>query len=363
MTQLCYSIEEAAKMVDMSEPVLVRLSQFFKVPESGYEDVGYLSFKGDLVFTDADIHFFKQVKERILQGETIETIRDRIRFDTTANQPTANKSTQVNLSEKSPYAQPSQRFADMASDGIENQVRQDDTTSVQSKRGKSMPKSRDNAPIGLSRLRMTDAVDDHQSLKPQSTEEPNILKQAAEQSLEQYKLRRTPLHQEATLEDLAEQMQGRPPYSEPMAEAMTVPSWKEQFKKVLKKPIEKSLTSTSTPMTGSIVQPITQPLATPLTQPLNVPSANTGRSPQMAYAEQVETQRRQEVRLRLDQLKQKLSQTSSKSFTAKMGASTPWQTLINEGHQHKREVAPRLQQAAAMLKEKAMKKTQAYHSF
>lgn len=79
MTQICYSLEETARRLDMSETVLVRLSQYFKVPQSAYEEMGFLSFKGDLAFSDQDIGFFRQVKEHLLAGESLETVKTRIR--------------------------------------------------------------------------------------------------------------------------------------------------------------------------------------------------------------------------------------------------------------------------------------------
>ncbi len=81
MTHLCYSLEEASERLGLSETVLVRLSQYFKVPRAAYEEAGYLSFKGDLAFSDQDIAFFQQVKERLLAGETLDTVRSRMRED------------------------------------------------------------------------------------------------------------------------------------------------------------------------------------------------------------------------------------------------------------------------------------------
>ncbi len=81
MTHLCYTLEEAAQKLNMSETVLVRLSQYFKVPATAYESVGYLSFKGDLSFSDQDISFFRQVKERLLDGESLEEVKQRIRAE------------------------------------------------------------------------------------------------------------------------------------------------------------------------------------------------------------------------------------------------------------------------------------------
>jgi hypothetical protein len=79
MTHLCYTLEEAAEKLNLSETVLVRLSQYFKVPRSAYEEVGYVSFKDDLSFSDPDITFFRQVKERLLTGESLDEVKARIR--------------------------------------------------------------------------------------------------------------------------------------------------------------------------------------------------------------------------------------------------------------------------------------------
>lgn len=81
MTHLCYTLEEAALRLNLSETVLVRLSQYFKVPQSAYEEAGYLSFKGDLSFSDQDIEFFRQVRERLLAGESLEEVKARIRYE------------------------------------------------------------------------------------------------------------------------------------------------------------------------------------------------------------------------------------------------------------------------------------------
>jgi hypothetical protein len=78
-TQLCYSLDEAAQTLNLSETVLVRLSQYFKVPASAYEEVGYLSFKGDLVFSEPDLVFFRQVKECLVAGDTLEQARQKVR--------------------------------------------------------------------------------------------------------------------------------------------------------------------------------------------------------------------------------------------------------------------------------------------
>lgn len=79
MTHLCYTLEEAAEKLKLTETVLVRLSQYFKVPQFAYEESGYLSFKGDLAFTDQDIAFFRQAKERLLLGESLDEVRNHIR--------------------------------------------------------------------------------------------------------------------------------------------------------------------------------------------------------------------------------------------------------------------------------------------
>jgi hypothetical protein len=79
MIHLCYTLEEASEKLKLTETVLVRLSQYFKVPRGAYEASGYLSFKGDLAFTEADIEFFRQAKERLLLGESLEVIKNRVR--------------------------------------------------------------------------------------------------------------------------------------------------------------------------------------------------------------------------------------------------------------------------------------------
>lgn len=79
MTHLCYTLEEAAEKLKLSETVLVRLSQYFKVPRTAYEDVGYLSFKGDLAFTEQDLEFFRQAKERLLSGQSLDEVKSRMR--------------------------------------------------------------------------------------------------------------------------------------------------------------------------------------------------------------------------------------------------------------------------------------------
>lgn len=79
MNQIFYSLEEAAEKLQFSETILVRLSQYFKVPQSAYEDVGYLSFKGDLAFSEQDLTFFQQVKDRLLLGESLDDVKNHLR--------------------------------------------------------------------------------------------------------------------------------------------------------------------------------------------------------------------------------------------------------------------------------------------
>lgn len=81
MTHLCYTLDEAAQRLNLSETVLVRLSQYFKVPRAAYEELGYLSFKGDLTFSDADIAFFGQVKSHLLAGESLDEVKSRMRAE------------------------------------------------------------------------------------------------------------------------------------------------------------------------------------------------------------------------------------------------------------------------------------------
>ncbi len=78
MTQVCYSLEDAADKLGVSQTVLVRLSQYFKMPADAYEEAGYLSFKGELTFLERDIHFFKEVRERLLEGENLESIKQHL---------------------------------------------------------------------------------------------------------------------------------------------------------------------------------------------------------------------------------------------------------------------------------------------
>lgn len=79
MAYLCYSLTEAAQKLELSETVLIRLSQFLRVPATAYDTLGRsLTYKGDLLLTDADITFFQQVKERLLKGESLEDIKRRI---------------------------------------------------------------------------------------------------------------------------------------------------------------------------------------------------------------------------------------------------------------------------------------------
>jgi hypothetical protein len=75
MTHVCYSLQEAADKLKLTETVLVRLSQYFKMPRAAYEASGYLSFKGDLAFTEPDLQFFLRVKERLLLGDSLEMVK------------------------------------------------------------------------------------------------------------------------------------------------------------------------------------------------------------------------------------------------------------------------------------------------
>ncbi len=78
MTHVCYSLQEAADKLKLTETVLVRLSQYFKMPRSAYEASGYLSFKGDLAFAEPDLQFFVRVKERLLMGDTLEMVKRHV---------------------------------------------------------------------------------------------------------------------------------------------------------------------------------------------------------------------------------------------------------------------------------------------
>jgi hypothetical protein len=78
MTNICYTLEEAAEKLNLSETVLVRLSQYLKVPKLAYEESGYLSFKGDLTFSDADLAFFTQARQRLLMGDSLDDVKRRM---------------------------------------------------------------------------------------------------------------------------------------------------------------------------------------------------------------------------------------------------------------------------------------------
>ncbi len=78
MTVVFYNLEEAAEQLKFSETVLVRLSQYFKVPQVAYEQSGYLSFKGDLAFSEQDLAFFARIKERLVLGESLDAIKEEL---------------------------------------------------------------------------------------------------------------------------------------------------------------------------------------------------------------------------------------------------------------------------------------------
>jgi hypothetical protein len=79
---VCHTLEEASQRLNLSETVLVRLSQYFKMPASAYDSVdghalGGLSFKDDPVFMETDLAFFRELKERLISGETLESLKRR----------------------------------------------------------------------------------------------------------------------------------------------------------------------------------------------------------------------------------------------------------------------------------------------
>ena len=79
---VCHTLEEAAQKLNLSETVLVRLSQAFKMPVSAYDSVdgvslGGLSFKDDPLFMESDLAFFRELKERLVSGETLESLKRR----------------------------------------------------------------------------------------------------------------------------------------------------------------------------------------------------------------------------------------------------------------------------------------------
>ncbi|MBY0450555.1 MAG: hypothetical protein K2X01_08030 [Cyanobacteria bacterium] len=74
----CFDLGQAATQLNMSETVLVRLSQFFKRPSGAYDAHGFLSFKGDLQFDERDLQFFRQVRDRVLTGASLEEVRGEL---------------------------------------------------------------------------------------------------------------------------------------------------------------------------------------------------------------------------------------------------------------------------------------------
>ncbi len=78
MADLLYSLDETAEKLGMSETVLVRLSQYFRIPRVAYEKEVHLSFKGELYFTHQDLTFFRQIQNRIVDGESLSEIQAQL---------------------------------------------------------------------------------------------------------------------------------------------------------------------------------------------------------------------------------------------------------------------------------------------
>lgn len=114
-TQLCYSVDEAAQALNLSETVLVRLSQYFKVPAAAYEEVGYLSFKGDLVFSEPDLVFFRRIKECLVAGDTLEQAKQKVSYGPPASlqsqaPPTQKKDRPLReIQDEAPYQKAAER--------------------------------------------------------------------------------------------------------------------------------------------------------------------------------------------------------------------------------------------------------------
>jgi hypothetical protein len=70
-----FPVKEASKQLGLPESVLLRLSQFFKVPEEYYQKDSHQLMTGDIAFNDAEIRFFQEVHKRILLGEDLESIK------------------------------------------------------------------------------------------------------------------------------------------------------------------------------------------------------------------------------------------------------------------------------------------------
>ena len=76
MAQLIYSLQETAHKLEMSETSLLRLSQYFRVPEAAYaESEGHISFMGEVRFSYSDLNFFRQVRQQVLNGVALGDIQ------------------------------------------------------------------------------------------------------------------------------------------------------------------------------------------------------------------------------------------------------------------------------------------------
>lgn len=302
MTQLCYTLEEAARKLDMSETVLVRLSQFFKVPESAYEETGYLSFKGDLTFTDEDMRFFSAVKERILTGETLESIKGRTKPGQSRAQQTAAVPIAPEVGEASPATEPEP---------------EPDTTAY-------TPEE----PVYREPEEAEESETVWQEEEPIAGEIPTIqspepFRRAAEQSFARYKAKQRGAGK--VFRNLVEKVGGFSP---------AVPKQQPEPARPRRKPASASTSP------GLIGLPRLKETAPPRQEPMT-PSVE--RQPAESPAEPARPRPQPQTK-----------RSSRISFYDDVREPMPWTSLIEEAERNRRAMDTRLKTAAQILKQKAL---------
>jgi hypothetical protein len=79
MTDNLYTLEEAADQLGLSKTILMRMSQYFKMPQSAYTGHAQATQPaGNPVFTRFDIRFFNRIKDRLSAGETLVEIKEQL---------------------------------------------------------------------------------------------------------------------------------------------------------------------------------------------------------------------------------------------------------------------------------------------
>ncbi len=241
MNHLCYTQQETANRLNISETVLVRLSQYFKVPANAYEAIGAMSFKDDLAFSDQDILFFRQVKERLLAGETLEAVKGRVQ--------TTGRATGIN-----PTDAKSNNSASFAAHLIEaDQAPMPVSTPKVSLKPNAMPpKAIDRLRFATAKPGLTNPVPPiiQPSAGSGATASPNLLEivnphsfqDAADQSFEQYKSQhRSGLGIGKVFEKMLQDVRGTVPKKNTLNNAL--PPWRMQihFPKRLSEASEQAL--------------------------------------------------------------------------------------------------------------------------